>query len=56
MASVKTTVFHFPPRGVYFGLGVFAVALLRAMGHIMLIGASVGNAYVPLVRAALRLG
>ena len=56
MASVKTTLFHFSPRGVYFWLGVFAVALLGAMGHVMLIGASVGNAYVSLVRAALRLG
>ena len=31
------------PRSVYLALVVFSVALLGAMGHIMLIGARVGE-------------
>jgi len=49
---MKISASRISARGVYFGLGVFSVALLGAMGHVMLIGARVGDTYVPLVRAA----
>ncbi|MDH3228034.1 MAG: ATP-binding protein [Thermoleophilia bacterium] len=49
---MKISLSGISPRGVYVGLGVFSLALVGAMGHVMLIGATVGDTYVPLVRAA----